>query len=95
MKRLLVALLFVAAAAHADARRVEAVTFESLDHDAPRVRMRRCGNEQQRDEQPLQSSSRNRRSSRHATSFAAIGRVYAGLVDGSTSVAYPAAAHAG
>ena len=34
MKRLLVALLFVAAAAHADARRVEAVTFESLDHDA-------------------------------------------------------------
>jgi dienelactone hydrolase len=34
LKRLLVALLFVAAAAHADARRVEAVTFESLDHDA-------------------------------------------------------------
>ncbi len=55
--------------------------------DAPRVRMRRHGGQQQRDEQPLQSSSRNRRSSRHAASFSAIGRVYAGLVEGSTSVA--------
>ena len=34
MKRLLVALLLAAAAAHADARRVEVVTFASLDDDA-------------------------------------------------------------
>ena len=34
MKQLLVALLLAAVAAHADARRVEAVTFASLDHDA-------------------------------------------------------------
>ena len=34
MKRLLVALLLGIVAAHADARRVEVVTFASLDHDA-------------------------------------------------------------
>ena len=34
MKQLFVALLWAAVAAHADARRVEAVTFASLDYDA-------------------------------------------------------------
>ena len=55
--------------------RVVIERYESHGLDAARIRVRRRGGEHQRDEQALQSSSRNWRNARHAASFSAIGRV--------------------